>query len=420
VPVVTSTTELITVGDLVLEVTTTVTTTVVPHVPAPDPIPVDPDPDTVRIGSATYALAGINPTAETNPAGAKYPPSFRGTDQIIAVAAPAASITTNRYGCTVVVGAGGLVLAVRDDMPGAAPSAPPVTTAIPADGLVLAGHGKGRDFLLTNAKQGGLVQLVHGDSPPQPRPVPVGRPTVAGYLMDGQDVDTIPDCYNEVRVAFIRGSRPLPVEWGGKTPEQTQAQLQAWVKGDPAGRRVLLSVGGSGGGANLSSPDQFTAGFRALEDPYAATGLDYDEEDGLNEAAAIAVGLALTDGRRLSFRLSLVPPGGPPVDVALRVAVALQRAGCLVQFGFQGYDAVDSDDDILGRTATAVAALGAPSVQIGFMVGDDPKHRTPAECESLMRKVVARWPDIGGAYFWQIAAPGTTDAAQRVARVLGL
>jgi hypothetical protein len=80
----------------------------------------------------------------------------------------------------------------------------------------------------------------------------------------------------------------------------------------------------------------------------------------------------------------------------------------------------DSDDDILGRTATAVAALGAPSVQIGFMVGDDPKHRTPAECESLMRKVVARWPDIGGAYFWQIAAPGTTDAAQRVARVLGL
>jgi hypothetical protein len=61
----------------------------------------------------------------------------------------------------VVVGAGGLILAVRDDMPGASPTAAPVTTAVPAGGLVLAGHGKGRDFLLTNAKQGGTVQLVH-------------------------------------------------------------------------------------------------------------------------------------------------------------------------------------------------------------------------------------------------------------------
>jgi hypothetical protein len=89
VPVVTSTTQQITVGGQVWDVTTTVTTTVALHVPDPapdpDPVPVD-QPDTVRIGSATYPLAAGQPDRGEQPR-RRAVPRFRGPDQIIAVAA---------------------------------------------------------------------------------------------------------------------------------------------------------------------------------------------------------------------------------------------------------------------------------------------------------------------------------------------
>lgn len=375
-----------------------------------EPPPSDGIPDgadTVKIGTASYRLSGVNPTPESNRAG-WIDPSWagRGPDQLVIYRRPLKASGTNAYGTEAPVERGVLGSLTAGRAGGIAiPDAP---------GYILSGHGKADDFL-RGTRPGALVQVVKSGQPP-----PAVRRTIAGYLQDGQDVDTIPACYTQIRVAFVRmvGGVLQAVEWGGKTPAETQAQLTSWA-GGRAGNQVLLTTGGQGGGNNFGLPSAFVAGYKTLAPKYAAHGVDADEEGQLDGARVVAVCEEL-HAADPSFIASFVPPGGDPVPVALSAAKQLFDDGVPVQFGFQGYEAVDSDDDILGRTADAVAALNEQSVLVGFMIGDDPKHRTPAECESLMRKVVTRWPHIGGAYFWQIHAPGTTDAAQRVAAVLGM
>jgi hypothetical protein len=399
----------------------------VPTTPPPPALVVPAGANQVRIGTATYPLAAVDPTRENNPLGfGSADWNGRGTSQLVAytpaVDRPGSRTGTNQHGVEVEVTPASTVGTVTEGLAGG--------TLVPAPGLVLSGHGTAAVWLLTNCRPGVKVVFGKVDAPapaPQspPGPVVVTEPpparTVAGYLMDGRDVAEIPPCYNQVRVAFMRmsGGELTPVEWGGKKPAETQAQLTRWAK--PGVREVLLSEGGSKGGYNLSDVAGFVRGFRRYAPLYAATGLDFDEEGGdLNVTNAVAIAKDLAKGREKTFTVSFVPPGGPPVDVYMRAAVACKQAGLRVQFGFQGYDAVDTDDEILGRTADAVAKLGQESVVVGFMVGDDDAHRTPDEIESLMRKVVTRWKNIGGAYAWHIQADRTTDAMTRVARILGV
>lgn len=102
---------------------------------------------------ATYALSAVNPTALSNPGGVDSNgacfPGCRGTDQLIAYTPEFGSPTTgtNAYGQEVVVKAGRIVsLGGRD-------------SAIPADGLVLSGHGKAAKWLATNSSIGAKVSI---------------------------------------------------------------------------------------------------------------------------------------------------------------------------------------------------------------------------------------------------------------------
>lgn len=382
-----------------------------PRETPPTPVPI---PDAVRIGSATYPLSGVNATAESNPAGAKFPPAFRGEDQIIAVRDPAESVTTNRYGCTIIVGSGGLILAVRDDLPGASPTAPPVTTAVPADGMVLTCHGKGRGWALANARQGGTVELVQGQAP---TPTPSGRPVLGVYLMDGVGhVSQIPPQCNRILIAFYQGTDL--VEWGGDTPAQTAAALNSWHQQNPEGREILLSLGGQGGQVDLAS---VPAGISRILGRFPVHGIDFDAEAfTYDEATAVTLCRAAAAIIGPRFVAQFVPPGGDPTTKALSAAKAVQAIGLQVNFGQQGYETSISDSDVMTYTGRAVQALGAESVLVGMMLGDSHNSWTAASAESRMRAVVAKWPKIRGSYLWESSRPGTSEWAARVGSVLGL
>ena len=383
--------------------------------PAPDPVPVPvPDPvpaNLVAIGAATFPVAAVNPTPGSNPLGFQQQDwAGRGADQLVIYAPPLASTGTNQWGTEAIV-TGGAVAAV-ESLRGNA--------AVPTGGCVLSGHGAAAAWLRANAVPGAQVTLSHTGQPaPAPVPVPVPSPgqtgrTLAVYLMDGVGhIGQVPANVTQIRVAFLRDGGL--VEWGGDSPAQTAADLTAWRAARP-GRQILLSIGGSGGAVTVAS---MPAAVRAVK-AFPVDGVDWDiESGGFDVAAVVAASQAMAAGRP-GWATSFVPPGGPPVAVALAAAKQCRAAGMAVQFGFQGYDAVDSDADIIGRTADAVAALGDSSTVVGFMVGDDAKHRTVDECESLMRQVSARWPGIGGVYLWESSRPGTAEWARRVGAVLGL
>ena len=106
-------------------------------------------PNSVRIGTQTRALAGINPTSTAYPGG-------RGVDELVVYRAPLTATVTNQWGTEVTVGADGRVIAVYDrQITGSLTG-----TTIPAGGFVLSGHGTARDWLNTYAVVGALVELV--------------------------------------------------------------------------------------------------------------------------------------------------------------------------------------------------------------------------------------------------------------------
>lgn len=88
----------------------------------------------------------VDPTAESNPEGAKLP-GFRGTDQLI--------IYTPQYGESTGTNEWGYEFTVRDDVVVASGSTS--DSSIPTDGFVLSGHGVMADWLLANDYAGATV-----------------------------------------------------------------------------------------------------------------------------------------------------------------------------------------------------------------------------------------------------------------------
>jgi hypothetical protein len=139
-----------------------------PNAPPPTPPVTPPDtgggtttpatPTTVQIGASTYPLAAVNPTGETNPAGAAYR-GARGTDQLVIYQAPVTVTETNQWGIEVTVDGGGIVTAVSDRQADQNLTG----TDVPDDldgGYVLSGHGLARDWLLQYAVEGATVVLL--------------------------------------------------------------------------------------------------------------------------------------------------------------------------------------------------------------------------------------------------------------------
>ena len=377
----------------------------------PDPVPVDPptpppipdDANTVRIGTATYPLAGVNPTRVDFPGG-------RGRDELVAYQRPVTHTVTNVFGAECTVMAGQVIAAVDRQATGQTTG-----VIVPVGGYVLSGHGKARDWLLANAVRGARVEIVHLDTPaPVPTPVPVPTPTptpstpagrtVAIYRKDGSgSTAAIPAGVTQFRYSFFQGTSL--VEWGGETVATQAANLGRWLDAG-TGRDLLISVGGSKGSVSTSNRGAFLGGFLAAEAQLGSrvTGIDWDlEAAAMVVDDVVAISKALAEGRKDSYLISFAPPGGPPVAPALQAAVALHQAGYRVQVGSQLYEAPSfiTEGDALAALQRAVAAGLPPSrVLLGTMVGSDYKHWTVDMCVQVARAALKRWPDFGGCYLW--------------------
>jgi hypothetical protein len=386
----------------------------------PEPVE-DPDEiNAVRIGDAVYPLSGINPTPASNPAGAPYD-GARGPDQLVVYARPLQVTPTNVHGIEVCV-VGGEVAGARTVNWTVVPDVP---------GYVLSGHRKAAAWLLTHARPGAVVELVHVDqsSPapvidPAPGPGPAGRRTIAIYRKDGSaSTARIPGGINQFRYSFFQG-RGL-VEWGGESVQAQAANLGRWLDGDPV-RELLISAGGARGTVSTADRDRFLDDFVSAEKALGRRvgGIDWDLE-----AAAMVVGdveaisKVLAGGRKSSYVISFAPPGGDPVAPALEAAVRLYRQGYRVQLGQQLYEGREpiTLDAAMGALRRAVKAGLPPScVLLGTMVGSDLKHWTIDMCVQVLRAALDEWPDLGGAYLWSEGQEAQdAEWARRMAEVLG-
>jgi hypothetical protein len=246
--------------------------------PPPTPVP-DPVPDgvnVVRIGSATYPLAGVNPTAASNPPGAPYP-GARGPDQIVAYQRPVTVTATNVYGREVCVIDG----VVRGDLT--------VTkTAVPGIGYVLSGHGKAADWLTKYALPGATVQLgvaAPGPSPmPDPQPSPNQAPqpgtghgrrrVLWHHGWDGPRIsDWPPDIAASLTTVCLAICQSASDGTGkiNPPPGVTRAEVLGLTQ---SGVDVFSGIGGSGqDGIHVTTPQQVSELVACVRDQKAALGI---------------------------------------------------------------------------------------------------------------------------------------------------
>jgi hypothetical protein len=246
--------------------------------PGPTPTPglVPAGTAAVRIGSATFPVAGINPTGTEFPGG-------RGPNQLVVYQAPVGFTVTNMYGVEVTV-FGGTVLAVVDRQATAQASG----LIVPAGGYVLSGHGTARDWLLAHAVKGATVEplttLPDPGPTPGPDPTPVtGRPGMLwDYGLQPVDPSAVPaDILAKIGhvSAFVAqsarsGTGNLRDVWG-----YDKARVSAWRA---AGVKVDLCIGGAKDGGitvtTTAQADELVASVRAQVKACGYTGVDLDLE----------------------------------------------------------------------------------------------------------------------------------------------
>jgi hypothetical protein len=366
----------------------------VPHIVTPSVIPPTSVPNTVKIGTATYPLAGTNRKRETG--------------EIIRIMSPVAVSSENMWGTEISVVNGKITAINRREA-----LRSEIGTFVPAGGYLLSGNGAAKDWLDLHSVLGATVELLVSDIIVPP-PVAVGAPIMAEYWMEGVGSlgQLYPKC-NRAIAAFYQGTDL--VSWGG----DGWAGLRGWHK--PGVNDILVSIGGQGGSVVIDNIDE---GFKHIHDThFPVDGIDFDNEAfALTTAQTIAVCDATS--ARLGkapkdFIVQFVPPGGTE-DRAIATAKAVQAKGYRVYLGQQLYETSINDQQVMDQTAKAVAALGAPSVLVGIMIGDKYNSWTVANSVSRMKAVKGRWKDIGGAYVWESDRDGTAEVVAGVGTVLGL
>ena len=244
-------------------------------------------------------------------------------------------------------------------------------------------------------------------------------PVLGEYMMDGVgSTSQLSSRCNRLLIAFYQG-RQL-VEWGGDTPAKTSLDVTAW-RNRSLVNEVYISIGGQGG---LVEIDKIAAGIAEINDKqFEVDGIDFD-----NEAFSLTTEQVLTICRDTAKALGreprelgvqFVPPGGPPVQVALDAAKAVKEAGFRVSFGQQLYETTITDQDVIDTVAKAAKVLGPENVLIGIMLNDSHNSWTAEQAVSRVKAALKIWPTLGGVYFWESARPGTRAAADAVGQVLG-
>ena len=215
------------------------------------------NPNTVRIGTATYPLSGVDPTAGGWGGDLAYP-GGRGVNQLIVYtrALTGAATPTNQYGAEAPTDSDLIVNSVNDRLTTGSTTG----TAIPTSGYVLSGHDLARDWILTNATVGAQIELIYVAPP-------TGGGGTGGGGGGGGTIGTYPafsvSLYhlayssstnyipaittaghaNEIRVAFAFDQSGTLKLADNNFAAAWSANLQSFRA---AGGKVIVSLGGAG------------------------------------------------------------------------------------------------------------------------------------------------------------------------------
>lgn len=383
-------------------------------------------PNTVKIGTATFPLAGVNPTYTGGWGGDAAYPGGRGVNQLVAYTQPTVATTgTNQWGAEVPADADYLVNSVNDRQASGSTSG----TAVPSPlGIVLSGHGTARDWLLANATPGALIELVYvapttgggggtgggGTGGGTTSPYPAAMVTTYKLVYDSSSpITVVPTTVGEIRLAFAFGaSGPylLGVTNPGLTTAGQAAALATLAARRAAGIRIVVSIGGAGNNVVTTNRSTFLAGIAQIRSLLTTAGgggldgLDWDIEIGgaFPTADAVYISTQLKALYGAGFAITTAPNGNN-VGAYLTAAVQLHQANALDNYGQQFYDYQNpSYGDVAGRISEAISrGIPASKLSVGMALTSPVANGfwSQAAALSALQQVRAQY-GVRKAYLW--------------------
>lgn len=352
-------------------------------------------------------VSAVNPTSPAFPGG-------RGANELDLVMSPRTDTGTNKWGVEVPVSAAGVAGVPVDRRGLAAGSALDRPTAVPVGGYVATAHGTAADALLKVARKGATVLTTNLPAPPGTVVVApggggqLGGVTPSGFVVeewmmewqgDPPSITAIPSTTNVLNLAFLQGTGQ-PVGWGSDGQAALVAGLTAFrVRGGA----VVAGVGGEGGNVNTANRTTFVTNVLAYRKQLGGQldGTNWDiEASQLNGDDVLAIETALHTA--VPGWQTVLSPNGGNVDTYLPIAVRLHQAGLLTRYGQQFYDSAVSLSDAEGRIEQAVSAgLPLSKITVGMMIQSDSQHWTLDQCVTNMAALLAKYPELAGAYLWE-------------------
>ncbi len=379
-------------------------------------------PNTVRIGTATYPLSGIDPGSSGGWGGDANYAGYRGVDQLVVYTrANVTTTATNQWGVECPTDSDLLVNSVSDRQA----SQSLTGTSVPSGGYVISGHGAARDWLLAHASIGALIELIYvaaggggtgggtgGGGTGGGTVGPWSPYTVALYQMIySSNTLSMGFSANQYRLAFGFEQGGILQLAGGTSSGLATLKSTCEAK-RAAGIRIILSLGGAHNTVNTGDRTGTANKIIAA----AATvggidGIDWDIETGASfpTAGAIAISAALKANYGANFGVTMAP-NGSNIGAYLPAAVQLQQAGLLTEFGQQFYDAPVTLAQAKFRVGEAInAGIPASKYSVGMMIqAGSGSHWTNAQCLSYMADIRATF-GVRRAYLWESQRTGTSQ-----------
>jgi hypothetical protein len=258
-----------------------------------------------------------------------------------------------------------------------------------------------------------------GGRGPDTKPDPInGLPekVVAGYYFArGGTPIRIRDVHKNYNVIYLFAAKPVgdsgAVEWqappnGKGAASNLNADIQHVRKAE--GRKVILSVGGQGGGMTFpsrSKSETFIDNIVKLYDQFGGIdGLDWNTfEAGVVPSTSEMVWISLELKRRYpGFIITSPPAPWRPAD--LTFCETMVKAGALDYAGPQYYDGpnLDTQSYITTNIEQWVSKLGPTHVVVGFGIWDQDKYMSVAEAVPTWKEVESKHPTLRGAFNWQV------------------
>jgi hypothetical protein len=375
--------------------------------------------NTVRIGTATYPLSGVNPGTAEGWGGSPSYPGDRGVDQLIVYTDAYGTLTdTNQWGVECPADADQVVNSQNDRQPDQDLEG----TTIPSGGFVLSGHGAARTWLLTHATEDASFELLTttgGDPGGGTGGGGTGGGTIGEYeaksisvykkvWSSSSAVTAVPSNCTQIRLAFAQESPPSLV---GYTTAGQSSMVAALAARRAAGQRIVASIGGAGGDVNTSSRSTFLSGIASIKAILEGTsgggldGIDWDIETGASfptsDVLYISTQLKSLYGQEFAITMA---PNGNNVGAYLPAAVRLHQANALDDYGQQFYDASVSLSSAKRRVSEAInAGLPASKISVGMMTtsdgGGDSRHWSLSQCTSYMTDIKNSY-GVTKCYIW--------------------